>query len=170
MTDKVEIEKKYLIMKPAVEDMSGCEGFSYSDIVQIYLPADGGATHRIRSREYPDGRVEYTETTKVRIDKMSAYEDESEIDKETFDSLAENILEGTRPIEKRRYVFEYCGQIFEIDEYPEYENSCIMETELSSRKDTVTMPPFIKIIADVTGDKRYSNASLAKVFPEEIKI
>ena len=42
-----------------------------------------------------------------------------------------------------------------------------METELPSRDTEVGMPSFIRIIADVTGDKRYSNAAMSRSFPKE---
>ena len=165
---KVEIEKKYIILKPRPEEMSLMEEYKSSEIVQIYLPTKNGVTHRIRSRKQMDGSVSYTETKKTRIDKMSAYEDEIVIDKKTFDSLALCIDDGTRPIVKTRHTFLYCGQLFEIDFYPNYKHTCIMETELDERDKEVVFPPFIRIIANVTGNQRYTNASMSKSFPEEL--
>jgi CYTH domain-containing protein len=43
-----------------------------------------------------------------------------------------------------------------------------METELESREETVIYPDFIKILREVTGEKRYSNAGMAREFPEEL--
>ena len=168
MGKNIEIEKKYIILKPTSDELFGMQDYSSSEIEQIYLSSPLGITHRVRSRKFSDKTV-FTETTKVKIDKMSAYENEREITEEEFNSLAEHRDEQTRPIKKCRHTFVFCGQLFEIDIYPEWKNTAILETELSDRETVVKFPDFIKIVADVTGDKRYSNASMSKSFPDETK-
>ena len=162
----VEIERKYVIEKPSVEKMRACDGYTSSEIVQIYLTSPAGITRRIRSRVYPD-RTLYFETSKVRIDNISSHEYERKIDKAEFDSLSRLADPARSPIIKTRHTFAYSNQLFEIDVYPEWEHTCIMETELETRDTEVKMPDFIHIIAEVTGDKRYSNASMSRKFPEE---
>ena len=149
--------------------MRECGAYTSSEIVQIYLDSEAGVTRRVRSRAYPDGRVQYFETEKRRVDKMSAEEREREITKAEFDNFSLQIVQDTRPITKTRHTFDYLGQTFEIDVYPEWERTCIMETELPSRDTEVKMPSFIRIIVEVTGDKRYSNAAMSRSFPEELK-
>ena len=61
----------------------------------------------------------------------------------------------------------YGGQLFEIDVYPAWKNTAIMETELDDREREVEIPTFIEIIREVTGYKAYSNASMSKSFPKE---
>ena len=151
----VEIEKKYIIKMPAISKLSAEKGYTESRILQIYLPCDAGQTRRIRSRER-SGVTTYTETRKIRIDEMSSTEIEREISNAEFNSLADSILEGTRP-----------NQLFEIDVYPEWKKTAIMETELDSRERTVEFPDFIDIVKDVTGDKSYSNRGMSHIFPKE---
>ena len=165
----LEIERKYIIEKPQIDKMRECGAYTSSEIVQIYLDAEAGVTRRVRSRAYADGRVQYFETEKRRVDKMSAEERERKITKAEFDNFSLQIVQDTRPIIKTRHTFDYLGQTFEIDVYPEWERTCIMETELPSRDTEVKMPDFIRIIAEVTGDKRYSNAAMSKSFPKELK-
>ena len=86
--------------------MMACEGYSSSEIVQIYLASPRGVTHRIRSRAYTDG-TRYFETTKIRIDKMSSHEYEREIDREEFDRLVTEMADDSRPIIKTRHTFDY---------------------------------------------------------------
>lgn len=169
MGNNIEIEKKYIIIKPDIDELSKMEDYTFSEIEQIYLSSPKGITHRVRSRKFFDKKV-FTETTKVRIDKMSAYENEREIAEEEFLSLALQRDGETRPIKKIRHTFDFCGQTFEIDIYPEWKNTAILETELECREKTVEFPSFIKIVADVTGDKRYSNASMSKKFPDEADV
>ena len=163
----VEIEKKYIIKMPSVDDMRSCAGFTESQIVQTYLESHEGETRRIRARA-TGGVTHYTETRKIRIDRMSSTEIERDITKEEYDSLLPMIKSGTRPILKVRYTFVYLGQLFEVDVYPEWKRSAVMETELERRDASVEMPHFIDIIRDVTGERAYSNAAMASCFPSEI--
>ena len=162
----VEIERKYIIAIPTLSDMQRMEGYRVSDIEQIYLETSL-VTHRIRRREYAEGCV-YTETVKRRLDSMSAEESEREISAEEYDRLKAKIAHGCHPVRKTRHEFVFEGQLFEIDVYPFWRESCIMETELETKLDTPRLPPFIRIVREVTGDRRYSNASLSHtVMPEE---
>ncbi len=162
----IEIEKKYIIRLPRIDRMRSMDGYTESEIAQIYLDSDKGVTHRVRSRRMA-GKTVYTETKKVRIDSMSAYEDEREIAEEEFLGMAAEPALGTRPISKIRHTFLYSGQLFEIDIYPEWGSTAILETELESRDTEVNFPDFIEIVKDVTGDRRYSNAAMARSFPPE---
>jgi CYTH domain-containing protein len=167
MATNVEIEKKFVIKTPDISEISRHSDYTVSEIEQIYLESPNGITRRIRSRRFSDKTI-YTETVKVRIDKMSASETECEISEERFLSLKERIAKGTVAILKSRHTFSYLGHVFEIDVYPAWKNTCIMEVEMESREEKISFPPFIEIVADVTGEKRYSNASMSRSFPEEI--
>ena len=165
--NNVEIERKYIIEMPDINVMSEMPDYTVSEITQIYLGSPQHVTHRVRRRAY-DGRAEYTETKKVRIDKTSAYEDERLISEGEYSALALNMAKDSNPLSKTRHTFNYLGQIFEIDIYPNWTRTCIMETELPSRDAVVEMPSLIHIIREVTGDKKYSNASMSRSFPQEI--
>lgn len=164
----LEIERKYIIEFPDIKTLSEQEEYSKSEIVQIYISSADGETHRIRRRSFRD-REEYTETQKRRIDEMSVIETEREISEQRFGELAADILPGTSPVIKTRHCFISGGQLFEIDVYPQWKHTAIMETELSSRGEMVDIPAFIKIIRQVTGDKSYSNAAMSRAFPDEIE-
>lgn len=162
----IEIERKYIILMPSIKAMMQLDEYSSSEILQIYLNGESGVTHRVRSRKSGADTV-YTETKKVRIDKMSSHEDECEISAEDFERLSLNIKDGTSPIRKTRHTFRFEGQLFEIDVYPEWKKTCILETELETRDKTVDFPDFIEIIEEVTGNRAYSNAAMAASFPSE---
>ena len=167
MNTPVEIERKYVILLPDIEVISREGGYTVSEIRQTYLLGAPHVTHRVRMRTYPD-RVVYTETKKVRIDKLSAFEDEREIDADEYESLLSLRDPATVTLTKTRHTFTYFGQTFEIDIYPEWQRTCIMETELKDRAEKAEMPPFIRVLAEVTGDKKYSNASMSRGFPAEL--
>lgn len=162
----IEIERKYIIKLPKLEKMKQMSGYAFRDITQVYMPTVNGVSHRIR-KSISCGVVEYTETKKLRIDEMSAYEDERIITEDEYLKLLGERDAALSIINKRRHTFLYLGQLFEIDVYPEWRSCCIMETELASRTDTPKMPSFIEIIGDVTANRAYSNHSMSKRFPDE---
>ena len=163
----IETEKKYIIEKPNIKELERQNGLTESEITQIYLNSQI-ATHRVRKRSFSDGRVEFTENKKVRISRMSSEEYESEISESDFLELAKNIENGVRPLHKTRKTFLYGNKTIELDYYPEWENTCVMEIELESENESIEIPDFIKIIADVTGEREYSNHAMAHNFPKEI--
>ncbi len=167
MEKSIEIERKFIIRMPNISQICSERGYSESNIVQIYLESDKGITHRVRKRAYGD-RTEYTETKKIRLDAMSAIEEEREIDGEEFLRLSERIRSGSRPVIKTRHLFFYKDTKVEIDIYPDWERTAIMETELSSREEGIAIPPYIEIISEVTGDAGYSNSALSHAFPKEL--
>ena len=163
----IEIERKFVIRMPDLTTLRSQKDYTVSEILQIYLPSGQGETRRVRRRTFDD-RTLYIETKKIRIDNMSSEEIEREIGKEEFDTLASSPLEGTTPIHKTRHTFIYEGQLFEIDVYPEWQSSAIMETELEARDTMVELPKFIEIVKEVTGHRSYSNASMSRSFPKEL--
>ena len=164
LSENIEIERKFVIVKPNRELLSQYE---YSRIIQTYLCSAPRVTHRVRSRAFADKTV-YTETKKIRIDKISCIEDEREITFEEYSALLLHRDKTATPISKTRYIIPYEGRIFEVDIYEGWKNTCIMEVELPSREEEVNTPPFIKIVREVTGEKAYSNASMSASFPPEL--
>ena len=163
---KFEIERKYIIAMPNVAVLSAMPDYTVSRITQIYLSSPASITHRIRRREYADA-CEYTETVKIRINKTTANETEGKIDPSLFEELSLKIKEDTRPILKTRHTFSYEGFTVEIDVYPEWGSTAIMEIEMDSEDVTVAIPPFIRVVREVTGNREYSNAALSHFFPKE---
>ncbi len=169
LTAGIEIERKYIIMKPDLDLIKSISGSTVSEIVQTYLLSEGGVTHRVRRRT-KDGITRYFETRKTRIDRMSVVEEEGEIAHEAYTELLSQIDPTSHPIHKTRYTLDHEGLTLEIDVYPEWQNTAILEVELPSRDTEPAFPDFIKIIREVTGEKRYSNAAMSCAFPREDSI
>ncbi len=159
----VEIERKYLITPPdrnTMDIIEKCPRYDCSRIEQMYINGENGEGGRIRRREYKDG-CRYYYTFKQEINGISRFETEYEISKEKYDTLAETILDGTHPIRKYRHCFEYKNQLFELDIYDFDKSFSTLELELENEEQQVILPDFIDVIADVTGDKRFRNFTLA---------
>ena len=163
----IEIERKYIIMKPEAELLEKMPDYDSSEITQIYLTSENGVTHRIRKRVY-GGKAKYYETKKTRIDRMSVIEDEGEISAEDFSELKSLTDPRTKTIHKVRHSFTYKGRCFEIDVYPEWKKTAILEVELPDRECLVDFPDLIEVCREVTGEKGYSNAAMSMSFPKEI--
>lgn len=160
-----EIERKFLICRPEEAWLEkNCQG---SDIVQTYLKSEAaGRNERVRRREGKNGVV-YTHTIKRRLSDLRREEKEREIGAAEYCTLLQRADPERRIIRKRRYVLAWQGQDFEIDIYPFWQDKAVMEIELTDETEAVQLPPEIEIIKEVTGDRRYTNASLAKALPED---
>lgn len=163
----IETERKFIIRMPDAERMRSEQNYTESRIEQIYLH-DPDLTRRVRKREYFGGECEYTENTKIRISRMSVIENERRINKEEYECLSADIENGAKPLLKTRVTFCYCGKTVEIDIYPDWKRSAVLEVELEREDEEIKLPEYIKVIKEVTGDRAYSNHSMAHNFPSEV--
>ena len=167
----LEIERKWLIARPdeaRLSAMSAQFGGSASHIVQTYLTSEAGVSRRVRART-ADGITTYTCTAKRRIDRMTAEEDERIISPEEYAVLLKDADPACRPIEKTRFCIPFGGRTLEIDLYPFWPDRAVLEIELPSPDAPFSLPPSLMVLAEVTGNRAYSNHSLARnPFPPEI--
>lgn len=153
----VETERKFLIEMP---DLSELAQMKASDISQTYLTGPNG-DERIRKRVYENETV-YTHTRKTPISNMSRIELEEEISEDEYKNLLKNADPHMATVHKTRYEIPYNGKCFEVDVYPFEKDRAVMEIELGSEREEFEVPPFIKIIKEVTEDEAFSNKSIAK--------
>jgi CYTH domain-containing protein len=148
-----EIERKFLVTGDLPADL---ERHPSDPIRQGYIAiADDGTEVRIRARG--DGRTLTVKSSPSR----ARVEEELEIDARRFDSLWP-LTEGRR-IEKRRYVISASeDRSIELDVYAgALEGLVTAEVEFESERQAEEFEPPSWIGAEVTGDARYSNQSLA---------
>ena len=163
----IETERKLIIKLPDISLLAREDGYRKSEIVQTYFSSGDGVTHRVRKRVY-EGETVYTETKKTRISKMSVIEDERTISEEEYLALLENHQIFGTPLHKSRHIFSYGGYTVEVDVYPQWTRTCILEVEVESEEVSLTLPPYIEVLRDVSGMKAYSNHTMSFAFPEEI--
>lgn len=172
-TPNFEIERKWLIRRPDEAELSAMavrSGGSVSHIVQTYLTAEEGVSRRVRTRT-ANGTTTYTCTAKRCIDRMTAEENEQVISPEEYTALLEEADPACRPIEKKRFCIPFGGRTLEIDLYPFWPDQAVLEIELPSPNAPFSLPPALTVLAEVTGNRAYSNHSLARnPFPEEIEV
>lgn len=136
------------------------------DIEQVYLvPTNAEDEERVRKRGRDNSYV-YTHTTKHRREPGSAAE---------FDRMitpAEHLMAlnhrdpDCATIRKKRTCFLWEGRYFELDVYTDWlidgEPLKVMELEVEDLRANVTLPPFVKIEREVTGESAFSNRELAR--------
>ena len=162
--EPLEIERKFLIRMPEREDLERCSE-RFIDIEQIYLlGTEGGGSRRIR-RSLCGGEEKRYFTEKVSVTHVTRVEREREISPGEWDELMTQADPERRPIVKRRWCVPYAGHTLEIDVFPFWTDRAFCEAELASEAETLELPPWIRVIREVTEDSRYNNSSLALAVP-----
>lgn len=163
--EPIEDERKWLLASdPPAHLLSAAKAI---DIVQHYLPAmpgpNGPVERRVRSRTH-DGHTLYFHTTKAPVPgtKKKRAENEERISAETYRHLAAMADPGTVPVVKRRWSLVHDGQHFEIDRLREPVMAWLLEAELVTSDDQVTLPPDLDIDREVTDDPTWRNAAIAR--------
>lgn len=160
-----EIERKYLIRMPDPAYLQ--ENASPSSIEQTYLlRTEPHVNARVRKRGR-EGDWTYTHTRKTRINDLRRVEDEREISEEEYRELLKQADPQRNVIRKTRWVLPWKGQLFEIDVFPFWEDRALMEIELEDEEQPVALPPRIRILREVTEDRRYTNSALSREVPME---
>ena len=160
----IEIERKFLIRIPSMSELKVQNNFRILDITQTYLKTDGKKNARVR-KIIENNETTYIKTIKERISTLSCYEDEHTISSEEYSALLLNADEEKKSINKTRYSFEYCNHILEIDVYDFWNDRATLEIELQSEDESFSIPSFIKVIKEISADKRYKNTNLAQSVP-----
>ncbi len=143
----LEIERKFLVSGFSTE------GLRFKKMQQAYL-AKEGCTLRVR---IADNKAFLT--IKGKTKGISRAEFEYEIPVEDANELIK--LAIYPPIIKTRYYAEVDGKTWEVDIFEgENEGLIMAEIELNSENEEFILPEWAK--EEVTGDKRYYNAFLAK--------
>ena len=149
----MEIERKFLVRDSSYRQQAHR---SYR-IQQGYLYSGGGRPSvRVRRR---DDQAFLTIKDPSMDGGLSRYEFEKEITLDEADHLFRLCEPGL--IDKRRYLVDYEGHTFEVDEfYGDNDGLVMAEVELKSTMEDAKIPDFIGV--EVTGDRRYYNSQLRK--------
>lgn len=180
----LEIERKFLVPKAFIPpDAEWPVPFTDYHIVQVYLtPKDKRVTsERVRVTIPTDrGSPRWTHTKKIRVSDGVHEEQERSIGKGSYTRMLKRATTGMVPVQKMRRVFYWLDRKFELDIFAKpFEPLVMLEIELASEDEfnrppvlkgdswdstgaAFTLPAFLKIGSDVTPDRSFSNAALAR--------
>jgi adenylate cyclase len=145
----MEVERKFLVSEPP--DLGGAES---DEIEQGYLAVGSDGEVRLRRKG------EKLLLTAKRGAGISRDEAEVELEVDAFERLWP-LTEGRR-LHKRRYVIPHGDLEFEVDVYEgDLEGLVVAEVEFASEAQARAFEPPDWIGAEVTGDERYLNETLA---------
>ncbi len=164
--EPLEIERKYLIEYPDPELLKNYPFCSAVEISQSYIIINGERA-RIRKRG-KDGGYTYYKTVKKDIDGLKRIEIEEILSKEEYELLL-SLSKQKTTVEKTRYCLVYENKYFEIDLFPFSNDKAFLEIELNDENENFNLPPFIKVIKEVTTDKEYKNSSIALKIAKGLK-
>lgn len=156
-----EIERKYLIKMPNIENLFSLYDITKSNIIQTYLNSnDKNVECRIRQRGI-DGDYSYYYTEKQGSG-LSRVEKEKKINERQYLEFLMNADTSLKQIRKDRYCFVYKNNYIELDIYPFWSDYAIVEVELTNENDEVELPLELEVVKEVTNDIKFKNRSLAK--------
>lgn len=158
----LEIERKYLIRRPAEDWLRSRPGAAAAALEQCYLTARPGWERRIRRAAcLLTGTVRCTLTEKTETAGLVRTELEREITPAEYEALLAQALPGLPVLRKVRWAFPYAGRTVEIDLYPFWSEKAILEVELPSPQEVPLLPPEIIVLREVTDDPGLKNRALA---------
>ncbi len=158
--ETLEIERKYRLRESPTPDVLVAHGAVAKRIEQVYLA--GAPNRRLRRTELPDGAVRLVVTEKRRLAEFTFQERERPIDEAEYLRLLAEADPARAPIRKTRHVVPHGAQALEIDVFESPAGLVLLEVELRSADEGVTLPPWLGDWREVTGDRLYLNANLAR--------
>lgn len=164
----LEIERKFLVREvPADKDWP--VEFVDFHLVQVYLtPKDKRVTSERVRVTIPTNQFgpAWTHTTKVRVAAGIHEEEERSLSKSAFTRMLRRADPAMKPVQKmrRKFYWPETGRLFELDIFAEsYAPLVLLEVELPSMDTPVELPTFLTIEREVTEEKGFSNAALARM-------
>lgn len=156
----IEEERKYIVeVTGEVPNAIECE------IIQTYLVAEPGVEARLRRRSC-DGHWLNVLTTKKPVENHEMIETDRQVSNALYETMLRQADPYRHAIHKHRQSFIWLGQYFELDTYlDQLQGLVILETKGVAQSERVNFPPFLKVVADITGDQRYYNYNLALTKP-----
>ena len=148
----VEIERKFLVVSQDFKETS----YKKIHIKQAFLNSNKHRVVRVRTTDV----AAFLTIKGISSDNgLSRFEWEKEIPLHEAEELF--LLCETPPIEKIRYLVEYEGHVFEVDEFLGVNMGLFLaEVELKKEGESFQTPPWIGV--EVSGNKKYYNAELSR--------
>lgn len=162
-----EIERKFLIRLPDFDTIPNRRVQAMTQTYLTVLPDDPGLERRVR-KITENGETRFICTEKRTLSGSRAavrQEEEWEISGAEYEA---KLREAYSTLDKVRHSFPFDGHTVEIDVYP-YEiggdamlGLAVLEIEMASEDEEITIPPFIEVVRELTGTREFSNKAMAK--------
>ena len=164
---KLEIEKKFIVKFQSWNDVFQLldDTTTIKRIEQIYLKSiKGDPAARIRKTvEGFKNKKNYFDINQKKPAGTAANKEiEKKISEQEFDKLLKHKDSSKNFIKKTRIVFKFKDQTFELDVFKDYlQGLIILEIELKDKDQKVHLPPYLKVIKEVTEEDKFNNYHLS---------
>ena len=166
---KLEIEKKYLVKFETWDQVFELLDLltSIKRIEQVYLkPINKEPAVRIRKtiEGFKSKKTYYEINQKIKIKNKENIKKEKEekISEEEYNKYLKFKDDSKKLIKKNRLIFNYQNQLFELDLFKDHlKGLLILELEVKSENQKPKLPPFIKIVKEITDEDQYNNYNLS---------
>jgi CYTH domain-containing protein/predicted ATPase len=156
-----EFERKFSVAVAPSRQALADAGAVGVDIVQTYLVSPDGEQLRVRRRAQA-GAASFTYTRKLPVAGTQArVEVERPISKATYEDLLTLADPDLVAVEKTRWCFVHDGHYFELDEVHAPVSLWLLEVEVADFDEPVSLPGWLDLGGEVTGQDAWSNATLA---------
>lgn len=161
--EPLEIERKFLIEYPDLDEINRIKACRRVPITQAYLTTPKEGNFRIRKRGEGE-RAVYIKTVKIKINDIKRIEIENYISEKEYYGYISQTECVTGIISKDRYCIVYDNTYYELDVYPFWTDKATLEIELLSESQPYSLPPFSKLIREVSYEPEYRNLALAQKY------
>ncbi len=155
-----EARRRFLVEYPDTALLDALPDCYQEEIEQIFLHAPENEEIRIRRRACAGDCVFYI-TRKRIINGRRRLEAEGRLTEREYMQFAGNADSDKIPVHKTRYSLNWKNHFYEIDLYPFWKDQAILEVPLRDEEEEVMLPDFLRVIREVTGERRYEIAVLA---------
>lgn len=161
---QLEVERRWLLEGSPALDHPVLSRIATVSITQTYLakPSGGEPRARVRRIVAADGVVRHVWTAKRRLSPLVRVEREAEIDEATYRELCLRADPRRAVVEKVRHAFTFAGLRFELDHLRAPVECWLLEVELDELRQPVALPSFVGPVREVTDERGYTNAALAR--------
>lgn len=162
--DEKPVEKfnKYLveINDEVLENLKKETNYTRVSIVQHYLTSIAGVERRIRKREKDGSVLYYYSEAKVLSSNERIKKDRILTERQYYELIPE-IDPNLKPIDKERHSFIYDNHFFKLDIFRFDKTKGLLSLQVPD-DGIVNLPPYIKVIKEVTDNTDYKNYNLAQ--------
>ncbi|MDO5439925.1 MAG: AAA family ATPase [Erysipelotrichaceae bacterium] len=158
----VEKFKKYLVEfdDDILEKLKGETNYTRVHIIQHYLESTRGIERRIRKRDRNGSTLYYYSEAKVLATNERIKKDRIISEREYFDYIPE-IDQKLKPIDKERHSFIFDEHFFKLDVFRFDKSKGLLSLQMPD-DGVINLPPYIKVIKEVTDNSDYKNYNLAQ--------
>lgn len=163
---RIRDQHKFLVGDVDYKTLMSFVGAGVVTIEQDYIEAKSSdEEYRIRRITQGDGQTYHYSVIKKLSDGKRQILKESTISASEYESLKCQKASDVETITKIRYSFVYANQYYKLDVFDD--GLMVLEVNLTKENPTVTLPPFVRALEDVTNDPNYTNINIARRKKEE---